>query len=91
MMKNESSEYAAAVERGLEGLMFVSVGSCDAQRCSDEPSFSWSPCGICGSRLGGDRYTWHADMDGELQHYSDACVDCVMYIENGDEPESWSR
>ena len=55
-----------------------------------EPGFSWASCGICGSRLGGDREVWHwADGNGEIIHETDACVDCVVYLANGDEPESW--
>ena len=55
----------------------------------DEGSFSHSGCGICNSHLGGDRYDWHyIDGDGEIQHESDACADCVMYLANGTEPEA---
>lgn len=141
------SEYSEAVERGLAGLTFVSVGvcpGCDACRADagfephesftveggfivkrygedgprfsteeaceaacrmfadavmgdeveSEPSFSWSSCGICGSHLGGDREVWHAvfedaSMGDDILHFNDACVDCVIYIANGDEPEHW--
>jgi hypothetical protein len=56
----------------------------------DEGGFSWFPCGICGSRLGGDRESWHAlGSDGEILHFDDACVDCVIYLANNDEPEEW--
>jgi hypothetical protein len=56
----------------------------------EEGSFSWSSCGICGSSLGGDRYPWHwIDENGEIVHESDACVDCVVFLANGDEPEDW--
>lgn len=58
----------------------------------DEASFSHSPCGICGTRLGGDRHVWHwVDDDGRICHEDDACTDCVMYLANGDEPEQWER
>jgi hypothetical protein len=54
----------------------------------DEGSFSWAPCGICDSSLGGGRYVWHwLDVNGELMHEDDGCVDCLFYISNGDEPE----
>lgn len=55
-----------------------------------ESSFSWSSCGICGSTLGGDREIWHGldDLTGTLYHFDDACTDCVVYLANGDEPES---
>ena len=54
-----------------------------------EASFSWGSCGICGSTLGGDREVWHGldDLTGTLYHFDDACVDCVMYLANGDIPE----
>lgn len=64
----------------------------------DEGHFSWSPCGICGSRLGGHRECWHGIIlkpSGgntpirELHHFDDACVDCVCYLANGTEPEDW--
>jgi hypothetical protein len=55
----------------------------------DEPSFSWASCGICGSTLGGDREVWHGidDLTGTLYHFGNACVDCIIYLANGDEPE----
>jgi len=60
-------------------------------------AFSWRPCGICGSTLGGDRERWHwvsfrpDGRDGfpairSIEHEDDACTDCVMYLANGDEP-----
>ena len=60
-----------------------------------EPSFSARGCGVCGSNLAGDLETWHAidDNTGTLYHFKDMCVDCVVYIANGDEPEAthcWS-
>jgi hypothetical protein len=56
-----------------------------------EPGFSWSPCGICGSGLGGDREPWHAINEGEILHFDDACVDCVLYLAYGDLPEEPTR
>jgi len=58
----------------------------------DEGGFSWSPCGICGSSLGGDRYVWHwLDENNEMNHENDGCTDCLQYISNGDEPEEISE
>lgn len=62
-------------------------------------SFSWSGCDICGTSLGVDTECWHAiagkpgdDLKGrEILHFQSACVDCVMYLANGDEPEEWRR
>jgi len=60
-------------------------GSLDA---SDEPSFSWHSCGICGCGLGGDRHVWHwLDSGNEIVHESDACTDCVVFHANGDVPD----
>lgn len=67
----------------------------------DEGGFSRSRCGICGSRLGGNRYIWHwilvpegktvSDPESRIIHEDDCCVDCLMYLANGDEPEEWRR
>jgi len=141
------SAYTDAVERGLEGLKYVSFGPiysripcqnhnpddcwecegtgiilgsvcpecsgtgtgdcpdcnngsvCVCSGCEnysedigDEGGFSWSQCGICGSSLGGNRYVWHwVDEDGEIMHEDDGCVDCLLYLSNGDEPGEWSE
>jgi len=55
----------------------------------DEGHFSWNGCGICGSSLDGTLEHWHA-IDKETKrivHFDDACMDCVLYIANGDEPD----
>jgi hypothetical protein len=58
----------------------------------DEASFSYSGCGICGTRLGGDRYVWHwLDDNNNIIHEDDCCVDCALFMANGDEPEQWER
>ena len=61
-----------------------------------EESFSWSPCQVCGYVLGGYRDCWHAirgqrgdNLAGrEIEHFDSVCTDCVMYLANGEEPES---
>ncbi len=63
----------------------------------DESHFSWSPCDVCGCRLGGDRHIWHAipgqpgeNLKGkEILHFEGMCTDCVLFYANGDEPEHW--
>ena len=56
----------------------------------DEGGFSRNGCGICGTSLGITVYSWHwIDEDGNIQHESDCCEDCLMYINNGDVPEQW--
>lgn len=53
-----------------------------------EPFFSWHGCDLCGSPPGGDFEPWHAvDENGEIVHGERACVDCIMYLANGDLPE----
>ncbi len=98
-------EYTQAVAETLEGLHAISVGACyGCERChetcivdtksemiADEGSFSWCPCGICGSSLAGNRYHWHW-LSGEpgdytLEHESDCCTDCLFFMANGDLPE----
>lgn len=58
-----------------------------------EPSFSWSPCGVCSTNLGGDRNVWHwidpNDPTRAINHESDMCTDCVMFLAYGTEPEEW--
>lgn len=63
-----------------------------------EAHFSWHACGICGSTLGGDREEWHAISAEDMRkpagkarrilHFDDACVDCIMYLANGDLPSA---
>lgn len=56
----------------------------------DEGSFSWRSCECCGSTFGGDRYAAHyLDDDGKIGHV-EVCVDCLMFLANGDLPETWA-
>lgn len=61
---------------------------------AEHHSFSWRPCGICGTRLGGSRNVWHRvdDPHGarEIIHEDDMCDDCLFFHANGDLPEQWS-
>ena len=53
----------------------------------EEPSFSWYPCDCCGTAQAGDRYAAHGlDHNREVIHL-EVCVDCVLYLANGQEPE----
>jgi hypothetical protein len=54
-----------------------------------EPHFSMYECEICGDPLGGDRYEWHGvdKVTNEVLHFDSCCVDCLMYISNGDLPK----
>lgn len=71
-------------EKASQAAFRDAVSNGDAYQ---EPSFSWGECGVCGSRLGGDRETWHYVANGKLYHHDDACADCVLYLANGDVPE----
>ncbi len=53
---------------------------------SDEGGFSWQVCECCNSDLGGDRYAAHALADDNGILHFNVCVDCIMYLENGDLP-----
>lgn len=55
----------------------------------DEGGFSWHDCELCGSNLGGDRYSAHGitnDENEDILHYN-ICANCVHYLANGDIPE----
>ena len=99
------SKFTESVDTYLEGIECVSAGACPGcEECelgnvdsmespewdqANEGSFSWSQCETCGSRLGGDRFPSHGfSEDGEIVHL-DVCVDCLIYLANGDEPEEW--
>ncbi len=98
--------YIESVDHYLKGIDHVSPGNClsclecnpdgiDAETFEqdhpDEGGFSWAQCDGCGSTFGGDRYAGHGTIKGELIHL-DLCVDCLMYLANGDEPDTpWYR
>lgn len=72
---------------GMSPAAFYSA--VQAGKIESEPGFSWSSCDLCGSGLGGDREPYHWIDGGKLRHGDGACVDCIVYIANGDEPEEW--
>jgi len=57
----------------------------------DEGSFSHNACDICGSKLGGNRFSAHGVLDTDHKEivHLEVCVDCIMYMANGDLPEVW--
>ena len=58
----------------------------------EDGHFSSYPCDLCGSSLGGDRYAAHFFADDNPQKelcHIEVCVDCRLYLANGDEPELW--
>lgn len=69
----------------------------EALQTLDEGSFSSFPCDSCGSKLGGDRFNAHAihheafgpsAKQPEAIYHIDICVDCLMYVANGEEPDT---
>lgn len=58
-----------------------------------EGFFSWRGCDICGSRLGGTFEPWHyvSKADGKIRHGARACIDCMMFLANGDLPDEWGE
>jgi hypothetical protein len=83
------SAFTDAVERGTDGLDYLSTGYLPHKSCRECPKeqlepnmgggwFSCAPCNCCGSELGGARYAAHGrDKDGTLVHL-DVCEDCLM-------------
>ena len=106
------SRFTDAIDKGLDGLSYVSPGACpgcsecgledvkdtDDKRYEEanEHWFSWRRCECCGSTFGGMRRPAHylvPDENGsvvgaEIGHL-DICEDCLVFLANGDEPESW--
>lgn len=90
-------EWPEEEEQAEEDRMVKFDEAVSSGKVNDEGSFSWSGCGVCGSHLGGNLYVWHALYEEDLKkppeertllHFDDACTDCVMFLANGDEPDS---
>lgn len=78
---------------GCEDCGLVDVDTMDDPRYEEagEGGFSWQQCDSCGSTLGGDRSPAHCyNPDTKTILHLDVCVDCVMYLANGDVPEEWN-
>ena len=99
--RNKTDEqFVADFEAASQLMESFSTGSCnDCVQCQEssvsddeevhvEPHFSWSPCPVCGSTLGGDRHAAHYIAEGDLNHL-DVCTDCLFYASNGDLPSSY--
>lgn len=65
-------------EKNLKTLQFPSVGK--------DVGFSWRPCFLCRRPLGGDRHELIYVDEGEI-YAEEICVDCTLYLANGDIPE----
>ena len=69
--------YLEAFDQHTAGLRFITTNG--------EPHFSWSGCELCGSPVGGMKEDWSAiDGDGARVKGSNACVDCVVFVANGE-------
>ncbi len=71
--------------RHTEGYVIHAIDS------DDHDEFSWSPCGTCGSKLGGARYGATL-VKGPGDASSDqiklrSCVDCAAFAANGQLPD----
>ena len=89
-------QFIRRVNAYLDGVTYFSTGGaggcpgCDTEDQdeyivdgADLSFFSWSPCEVCGSHLGGDRYPAHGYLDDELVHF-DICLDCISWFDFGD-------
>ncbi len=81
MNKQEYKEYKSTVED-----FFTETGLMNLTRTAacEESYFSWEPCEVCGTTLGGDRIEangWNSDTE-EVENY-EICTDCEYYIEYG--------
>lgn len=84
MTKEEYADYQARFERGMKRLSV----NCLSTNEHGERFFSWRPCEVCHSRLGGDRYdcTGYNPTDGSIEAF-EACTDCVYYAAYGQLPD----
>jgi len=81
------TEYGVRID-GREPTMAEFEEQWSTQEALCEPYFSWARCELCGSPLGGNREPWHAidDATGKIIHGDHCCVDCTLYLANGDLP-----
>jgi hypothetical protein len=74
--------YGFTSGRGFERVKFQDA--IERQDVLDEGSFSWRPCELCGSTLGGDRFIAHTGRGDHLE----ICADCLVYLANGEVPQA---
>lgn len=79
MTKAEYAAYEANVRETLDGLKLRNLSA-----TCDEPFFSWRPCEVCKSHLGGDRYTANGfSEEFGVVEFDMVCQDCIYYAEYG--------
>ena len=87
MNGKEYREYQESVQGFFdkEGITNLSIQDMDEEGDYEEPSFSWSYCDVCGSSLGGNRYTCNGynPTTKEVQSDYEVCSDCYYYAEYG--------
>ncbi len=75
------AEYDAAIERETNGTHVVP---------GDEYNeFSALPCGMCGSKLGGDRHQAWLCRGESIRDWPELaiCTDCIQLVANAETPE----
>jgi len=86
MNAKEYKEYQQDVDNFFkkEGITNLSTKYDEETGENEESFFSWYPCEVCGTHLGGDRH--HCDgynpTTKEVYNYT-VCFDCVYYAEYG--------
>lgn len=81
-------KFMQAIKANWPDEMGLSVGGGE----ENDLGFSWCSCECCGSELGGDRFrACYYNPETKETDDLEICVDCLMYIANGDLPESWSK
>lgn len=70
--------YKSVVDQSLSFYSMHSVG--------EESGFTWRGCPLCHQQLGGDRLEL-LYVDGGITYKEHICIDCALYVANGDVPE----
>lgn len=87
MNGKEYREYQESVHDFFdkEGITNLSIQNIDEDGEQEEPSFSWSYCDVCGSSLGGNRYTCNGynPTTKEVQSDYEVCSNCYYFAEYG--------
>jgi hypothetical protein len=86
MTKQEYAAYEKSVADFItdEEISFLSTGTAEVCGGQDaDPWFSWHPCDMCNSALGGNReYLYARDLHGDIVQF-EICEDCVYYVNYG--------
>lgn len=83
--RHKLTPFERAYRAGADGLTYLAPGD-------GEEFFSWSPCDLCNTTLGGNRH----DATGVSVAYEEVlelhvCTDCLIYMANGELPEDWQE